>query len=254
MRNIKSVLAGAVLAASLLCHGSAGAGVIIGGSALLAGGDVSQLESWLGEGPITLNNIFTKGGDGTNAMQWHAAVDGMGPTFSILRIVDNLGVTSVVGGYNPQSWNSSESYNFTPADADRTAFIFNLTTGTIARQCRTTDDPSCGLDGDNSAGRFQTYNRLYFGPTFGAGHDFWVNVQLDSGFSSIYSYGNPAGDSYAFNNSPIDSDPASSSFSVIALETFTVVTGPETVPAPGTLALFGIGLAGISFARRRRAA
>ena len=51
------------LAAVAICVGLAAAAqatpIIVGGSALLTAGTASQLETWLGEGPLTLTNIFT---------------------------------------------------------------------------------------------------------------------------------------------------------------------------------------------------
>ena len=44
---------------------------------LITAADQSQLESWLGEGPLTLTNIYTKKA-GDTAANFHAAVDGQG--------------------------------------------------------------------------------------------------------------------------------------------------------------------------------
>ena len=133
----------------------ANAGVIIGGSSMLGGGEVSQLEGWLGEGPLTLTNIFTKGVDGTTGSSFHAAADGQGRTLSVMQVTKN-GETSIIGGYNPQSWSSSSSYSFTIPVEERTAFIFNLSTSTIHYQELLTAE-----------GQYQTFNYPTYGPTFG---------------------------------------------------------------------------------------
>jgi hypothetical protein len=172
MKNFKSIATGLYLGCAIfgLTTGAANAGTIIGGSTLLTTGYVTQLENWLGEGPLALTNIFTKGITGSNSTDWHNAVNNQGRTFSVFEIVDNNQATLVIGGYNPQSWNSSGGYNFTPNDADRTAFIFNLTTGVVQRQCLSAGPINCGYDFADY-GRYQTYNYTAYGPTFGGGHD-----------------------------------------------------------------------------------
>jgi hypothetical protein len=42
----------------------------------------SQLESWLGEGPLILTNIYTKQA-GDTSFDFHSAVDGQGRTFTL---------------------------------------------------------------------------------------------------------------------------------------------------------------------------
>lgn len=241
---------------ALLCQGPANAGAIVGGSSLLSGGDVTQLETWLGEGPLTLTNIFTKGIDGTTSTDWHNSVDGQGRTFSIIRIVDNLGVEATIGGYNPQSWNSTSGYNITLDDADRTAFIFNLSTGIAHYQCKSTDNSTCGEDDAyaNEQGIHQTYNAAHFGPLFGSGNDLRVEGDLNSGWGWATSYGAPAGDVYGGSVSPLDTDPSTHNWqAVTALETFTI-SEFTAVPTPHSLALFGLGLLGLGYFRRKQAA
>ena len=222
---------------------------------------VNQLEAWLGEGPLTLTNLFTKdASDPTknDSRDWHAAVDGAGRTFSLWEVVTSNGAGGVdnfiFGGYNPQSWSSAGSYNFTTPDAERTAFIFNLTTGTRLDQCKSTDNITCGYDFDSSnfVGRHQTYNNPNYGPTFGGGLDLYVNFNLSRGWNYTHSYGNPAGDAGHGAKSPLDNNNSNYGWiRVGTLETFGI--SPYAVPEPGTLALFGLGLAGIGFARRKKA-
>ncbi len=79
---------------------------------------------------------------------------------------------AVIGGYNPQSWNSSGTYNIANTDAERTAFIFNLSTSILLREILSTDPDTYG------AGHRQTYNgnNSSYGPTFGGGHDFYTRL------------------------------------------------------------------------------
>ena len=110
-------------------RGPAHADLIIGGSTLITPAGFTQLESWLGQGDITLTKVFSHTlGDGQTSYNFHAAVDGLGATFTVIQLLATQGnQAQVIGGYNPQSWNSTNSYNITPTDAARTAFLFDLT-------------------------------------------------------------------------------------------------------------------------------
>src|SRR5262249_23673988 len=109
---------------------------VVGGSSLLGASDLTQLQTWLGEGPLTLTNLFSRTpGDGKTSSSFHAAVDGKGPTFSVVEVQDTQGnVRQVVGGYDPQSWDSSGAYHLTPNAVNQTGFLFNLTTGDLQLQ------------------------------------------------------------------------------------------------------------------------
>jgi|OM-RGC.v1.009417252 hypothetical protein len=257
MRTFKSVVAGAAAIILFGLHGAASAGTIIGGSSMLNAGHVTQLESWLGEGPLALTNIFTKGVTGSNATDWHNSVDGLGRTFSILEITafdpqQGQNVTQIIGGYNPQSWHSSGGYNVTTNDVDRTAFIFNLTAGVLQRQCLSTDPLACGTDAADT-GRFQTHNSATNGPTFGGGFDLNVTFDLNGGTSSNYSYDVAGGLPGAGSENGLDPNPLSAGWiSVGALETFTIAADTQ-VPEPGMLLLFGIAVVGVGRTRRNGA-
>jgi hypothetical protein len=108
MRN----LVGAVMVVLLGGMQAAEATPVIGGSGFLTDAYASQLEGWLGEGPIQLTNIFTKKA-GDRAQAFHAAADGQGRTFTVIEVFYGAGNSqhSVIGGYNPQSWSSSDQWH-----------------------------------------------------------------------------------------------------------------------------------------------
>jgi WD40 repeat protein len=143
--------------------------------------DATQLETWLGQGPLTLTNIFDKAPRLTG-VDFHAAADGKGATFSVIEVVGMYGgdlfdKPVLVGGYNPQSWNSFGDWGFTPLDADRTAFVFNLTQGLKFDQRQDAATTNRGV--------YQTLNSVGYGPTIGGGHDLTVGAvdgTLNSGF------------------------------------------------------------------------
>jgi len=211
------------------------AGTIIGGSSLLDAASLGLLENWLGEGELTLTNIFTKT-DGATSQDFHSAVDGKGRTFSVLQAMDD-GAVAIIGGYNPQSWNSVSLWTDIDLATDEKAFVFNL---------------SQSVQYGQIAPR-QSYNEPLHGPAFGGGMDIGVDRWLTGGYSNFTSFSGPS------LRSIVSGQPHDGPNMIVGeLEIFTIApyAGPAQppsvdVPEPSTLALFGVGLAGCGFLRRR---
>lgn len=212
---------------------------------LLSMADQSQLSSWLGQGPLSLNLLFEKTA-GKTAADFHAAADKKGRTFTVMQAFDASGGEWLIGGYNPQSWSSSGGFNVTPNDADRTAFLFNLTKGIRFSQLPV-------LAGDDY-GQYQTMNSAQYGPSFGMGADLAVPFDLtNGGVSALLSYNDGIHEQNPFT-SLLDGSPYTNQPNVRygAIEVYAVNLVPE--PASGWLVAGGLGvLAAAGWRRRARA-
>ena len=206
-----------------------------------------QLERWLGAGDLIFSNVYTRQGATAGAaagaadtsLDFHAAADGRGPTFTLLRVSDGPGRAWLVGGYNPQSWDSDDGWHVTPRDFQRTAFLFNYTAPAVYRQVPS----SFALP---SQGSFQTFNAGDQGPSFGAGPDLFVDETLRSALSWRLSYGDPAGE----GRSIIDGSVGGCFFAVDALEIYAVSPIPE--PKGAAMLAGGLALTALAVRRRRR--
>lgn len=222
---------------------NASAAVVVGGSNLLSPSDANQLESWLGPNAITLTNIFSSvAGDGKYSEDFHAAVDGKGPTFSVIEAIDlnNAGPIQIIGGYNPQSWTSTGADNYTFADSERTAFLFNLTTSERQGQKLSTDPNS-------SFGSLQTSNYPNYGPLFGWGPDLFVYPDLTYGTAYNQTYG-----SQYVSDSIFAGVQAGNEFYVFRMEVFAVTA---VVPEPAGLKIWTVlclTIGGAHWWRKRR--
>jgi hypothetical protein len=231
------IAAGSAALAFLMSSGAARAGDIIGGSALLDDSRHAQLERWLGGGEFNLANVYTlKQGD--TSADFHQGADGKGATFTVLDVTTSSGQSFLVGGYDPQSWSSTDRWHMTERDWQRTAFLFNFTTPAVYRQI---------LAGTllPSQGQAQTYNDLLFGPVFGNGPDLLVNDKMDTALSWQLAYGNPSEEGLSI----IDRSVGGQTARVDALEVFAIAPVPE--PDSAAMLLGGLGVVA-ALARRRR--
>lgn len=238
-----------LITAALLAMSPFAANATIIGGSLLDNAGANQLETWLGVGDQDFTNIWTGTAGVSTANSFHAAVDGQGPTFSIFGVTLNDGTTARIGGFTSLSWGGYTGYQY-----DSTAFLFNLDTLEVQTY--------------QNYPQYAIYRNPNYFSTFGGGHDLfagwgilgtsngWGNQHYD-GYSLSHSYDQSqgqiaiAGDAgYGHGNSGIPYY----SWRVNSLEVYTFKdsVGAVDVAEPGTLALLGLGFAGMALARRKR--
>jgi hypothetical protein len=235
---MKTILAASAIAVAFGGTSIPALGAGTSGPSLLDVSREAQLERWLGAGDMAFTPIFT-GTPGVTSRDFHAAADGKGPTFTLLQVTNPAGASFLVGGYNPQSWSTTDGWHVTVSDPERTAFVFNMTVPAVYRQVPATYILP-------SQGSRQTYNAPDHGPTFGAGPDLFINDKLDTSFSWQLTYGDPRNE----GKSIFDGSVGIKLFHIDSLQLFAVSPIPE--PAPAAMLAGGLGLLLLLRARRRR--
>lgn len=237
MKTIMKVGANSLLFAVL----ASGAAAAHAGGVSLSQAQEAQLTAWLGEGAVKFTTVYTKAA-GDTSLNFHQAADGKGRTIAVMEATNEFGQTWLVGGYNPQSWSSSGGFHMTPDDAQRTGFVFNLTSNTVHRQIL----KSYSLD---SIGAYQTFNAANSGPAFGLGYDLYVPGDLThGGYSVLYSYADPTLSN--LNASVLDGSQFSHpNITYGAMQVYTISAVPE--PDRQLMWLAGAGL--LAWTARRKA-
>jgi hypothetical protein len=147
---------------------------ILPGSLLADGIDDEQvLRNWLDfNGQAYAGTLlYRRSTDGANSAAFHRLVDGNGPTLVIFKASNG----QVFGGYNSNSWSSSSRW-----DNSSESFLFNL---------------NSNLKGDVYYPEYSTYNSSSYGPTFGGGHDIYINSTMDGGSFFPFGYNSLGGTS-----------------------------------------------------------
>ncbi len=206
---------------------------IIGGSTLLNSSYLNQMEQWLGNGPLTLNNIYTKQ-SGHTASNFHAASDGKGDTFSIIEILSVNGVSDpqIVGFYNPKSWYSTgDPIGYSYTDPERTAFLFNLTKPSVGKMSQK-NSQTTGTTYTTGYINYQSYNKIDYGPS--AYYDLYVYNDMSTGWLHLHGvcYGYDAGGNGTVTGGTTW---AHESLTIGRIEVFSISEG--VVPEPHSIVL-----------------
>lgn len=230
----------------------------------------TQIEGWLGQGDLNFDLIYGKVA-GDTSTTFHDAVDGKGPTITLVEITDPRVGRFWIGGYNPQSWNR-EIVNATPNDADRTAFIFNLgyydnadpNVGFMAKQFLSTQT-NVAFGGDTGWEQTRNItNGQLDGPHFGF-RDLWVLPSLGTvwlqaksydTYNESITYGNVYNDATTIIGSPYKRYGAYIQIGRIETYTFKSVNAvapvASAVPEPSSLVLAGFAGIGVLLRYRRK--
>ncbi|CAG8740633.1 7023_t:CDS:1, partial [Acaulospora morrowiae] len=126
--------------------------------------------------PYSLRLLYRASRDGNKATKFHQKCDNKGATIVVAKIE---GSETIVGGYNPLYWDSSNEYKNSSL-----SFIFLI-------QDRNNSDKGFTLgriihDNDSAI-----YNNSSYGPTFGGGYDLLCLFnKWSSNQNSYNSYGN----------------------------------------------------------------
>ncbi len=142
---------------------------IFSNSAILSVEDQSLFMSWL---PSDLlfhaDLLYSSQNNGLSNATFHATCDLIPNTVTIVKATNGF----IFGGYNEGFWHSVLS-GYTPNLLNN--FLFSVTS-------ETTHDHYQNLG-------FSIYSRSNYGPTFGGGHDLFVNLDGGVGYSNIgYGY------------------------------------------------------------------
>jgi len=149
---------------------------------------------------ILLNNMYgnlnqkwvrcySKTIDGASSATFHSNCDYKGPTMTVIKLSNNY----IFGGFNSFSWYSNNN----GYKSSNNSFIFSL--------IHNSKHPL------SYAGAYSTYNHLNYGPTFGGGHDIFINNNMNLGYTKFpYTYSfngviSPSGSGAAYltgNNYP----------------------------------------------------
>lgn len=216
------------------------AGTINGGELLDQSG-ANFLETRLGLGDLDFTNISNLSVGGTS-YDWHADVTGYTDVISIYDITFQ-GQNYLLGGYSAIG-HDGLGYSY---DGVATAenFVFNLSLGIVHN---TQTNPY-------SAGQYDQYDKYSYFATFGGGHDLFGG-RYTLGSQRGYANGSPFynyGYSYGGDKHLLGAGFGYSQyFSVNGLESF-VFSSAASVSEPSPLMLFGLGLAGLGFIRKKRA-
>ncbi|XP_068749060.1 uncharacterized protein [Montipora capricornis] len=117
--------------------------------------------------------------DGWASSTFHSLCNGKGPTVTVIKVNQNI-----FGGYASISWDNSASYKNDP-----NAFLFSLENQINNPQRLTQQNPNDG---------HSVYSNNGYGPTFGGGHDLYVenNAKGRTGsYTNIHNYRKPSGTS-----------------------------------------------------------
>ncbi|MBL7861358.1 MAG: VCBS repeat-containing protein [Cyclobacteriaceae bacterium] len=137
---------------------------LLAGSILANVYDEHRMKLWLGDSLASGTLLFRKSRDG--ATEFHNKVDNQGKTITIVK--NNLNKT--FGGFSTIPWTSNNSYYSAPG-----SFLFSF-----SNQSK----HELGGLGEWTS-QYAVYHNINYGPTFGGGHDLFINGYLSEGYTNL---------------------------------------------------------------------
>src|SRR4051812_32827262 len=124
------------------------------------------MNRWIGDARRHWRLCYKKTVNGAASATFHSLCDFRGPSVTVLK----TGAGVIFGGYINTSWALSYTYR-----ASSDAFLFSITNHKRY--------PLGYYDGN------AIYSHVTYGPTFGNGHDIYVNATMDLGYCKFpYAY------------------------------------------------------------------
>ncbi|NCI48283.1 HYR domain-containing protein, partial [Sediminibacterium roseum] len=155
-------------------------GQVLTGSNIATTAQDAQMSTWLNNS-VSGTLLYRMTRDGASSYAFHSRCDNQGPTVTLIK----TSYGTVFGGYTTAAWQSN--WNYTHASA---GFLFNLTTSKKGNQGSNYDPNS----------NYSIYGSPDYGPTFGGGHDLYINDNMSYGYINFYSYSTLDGSSQGSYN------------------------------------------------------
>ena len=119
----------------------------------------------------TLKMIYQASKDGFSSSVFHSKCNGVLGTLTVIKTSSNT--TNIFGGYTQADWSGYYSYQY-----DSNAFLFSLVNSYNIPVKMLVTNPQNAI-----------YTSQYYGPTFGGGHDLYINSDGTACYTNLgYSY------------------------------------------------------------------
>ncbi len=138
------------------------------GSKLLNSANVKKLNGWSNTPGQQWLMCYSKANHGGSSSTFHSRCNNKGPTFTVIKSTYG----KLYGGYYGKSWTSNNNYGY-----DNSAFLYSISGNTKHKVIRP---------------QYAVYDNNSYGPTFGGGHDMYINSNMDYSYTYFgHSYSCP---------------------------------------------------------------
>lgn len=131
------------------------------GTVLLTPAQEEQVNRWIGTPFQTWTRCYSKSGNSGTATTFHSNCDNRGPSVTLIKLLNG----KLLGGYTKIGWTMNGTY-YLYGDS----FLFSL---------------SAVKKYPIGAGNYEVYHSSSYGPTFGSGHDIYVQSNITDGYCNF---------------------------------------------------------------------